>query len=111
MRKVFDGMKAGLEDALAYAKGDSSKGRAHRFMTSTVNVKAIRAKTGLTQVEFADTYAFSLSTLKKWETRVRVPDTSAKAYLAVIAQHPRIVRKVLSQSILGWVEEKGRKGR
>jgi len=94
-KKVFDDIKAGLEDAIAYARGDKSRGRAQTIMASKINVRAIRSRTGLTQEDFAQTYGFSLSNVKKWETGTREPVGPAKAYLAVIAKHPRVVKKVL----------------
>ncbi len=94
-KKVFDEIKAGLEDAVAYAKGDKTRGRAQTIIASKVNVKAIRSKTGLTQEGFAKTYGFSISNVKKWETGAREPVGAAKAYLAVIAKHPKVVKKAL----------------
>jgi len=49
-------------------RGDKTKGRAHYIITAEIDVKAVRQKTGLTQERFAQTYGFSLSTLKKWES-------------------------------------------
>ena len=45
----FNGIMAGLEDAIAFVKGDATKGR----VAAGVNVKAIRAKTKLSQAKFA----------------------------------------------------------
>lgn len=95
MSKAFDEIKTGMDDALAYVKGDKSKGRAHKILTSDIDVKAIREKTGLNQEDFAQTYGFSLSSLKKWENGIREPVGPAKAYLTVIDRHPLIVKKAL----------------
>lgn len=95
MSKAFDEIKTGMDDALAYVKGDKSKGCAHKILTSYIDVKAIREKTGLNQEDFAQTYGFSLYSLKKWETGTREPVGLAKAYLTVIEKHPRIVKKAL----------------
>ena len=46
----FQGIMAGLEDALAFVKGDASRGR----IVAGPDVKAIRAKTRLSQAKFAD---------------------------------------------------------
>lgn len=48
--KTFQGIMAGLEDAIAYAEGDTTKGRD----AAGPDVKAIRAKTRLSQAKFAD---------------------------------------------------------
>jgi putative transcriptional regulator len=50
MSKAFDKIAAGLTDAIAYAGGDTSKGR----VAAGPDVKAIRAKTKLSQTKFAD---------------------------------------------------------
>ena len=47
MSKAFDKIAAGLADAIAYAEGDKTKGR----VAAGPDVKAIRAKTRLSQVE------------------------------------------------------------
>lgn len=43
----FKGIMAGLEDAIAFVKGDTAKDRA----AAGPDVKAIRARTGLSQAE------------------------------------------------------------
>ena len=46
MTKAFDKIAAGLADAIAYAEGDTTKGR----VAAGHDVKAMRAKTKLSQV-------------------------------------------------------------
>lgn len=58
---VFEEIKAGMEDALAYVKSDKTKVRVHYLVPGPVDVKAVREKTGLTQEEFCRSYAFSPS--------------------------------------------------
>ncbi len=98
MTKVGEGILRSAQDALEYVRGDTSKGRAHTIINSTIDVKAIRAKIGLTQKKFAETYGLSLSTLKKWEAKISEPEGAAKAYLTVIAQRPNVVKKALQSS-------------
>ena len=45
MSKVFEEIKAGLDDAINHAKGKTSKAIIHK--PETINVKAIREKTGM----------------------------------------------------------------
>lgn len=97
MTKAGEGIMNGINDALAYVRGDKSRARTTIIDTS-VNVKKIRSKTGMTQERFAATFRLSLSTLKKWETGVREPEGAAKAYLTVISQHPDIVKKALKNA-------------
>ena len=46
----FKGIVASLEDAIAFVRGDTSRGR----VAAGPDVKAIRAKTRLSQAKFAD---------------------------------------------------------
>lgn len=88
----------GAREALAHARGKKI-GKAHFVITADIDVRAIREKLNLTQEAFAETYGFSLGTLKNWETGHRQPDGSAKAYLLVISQRPNVVRKALITAI------------
>lgn len=98
MTKAGDEILQGARDALAYVRGDKTKGRAHYIIAADIDVKSIREKTGLTQERFAESYGFSLSTLKKWESGNRHPEGPAKAYLMVIKEKPVIVRKALQEA-------------
>ena len=60
-----------------------------RIRIDPVNVKSIREKTGLTQQEFAQSFGFSLSTLRNWEQGAREPDGSARVLLKLIENDPR----------------------
>ena len=61
-------------------------------------MRAIRLSLKLTQEAFAEKHAFSLSAVKQWETKKRIPEGPTKAYLKVIEAHPNIVEKALSKS-------------
>jgi putative transcriptional regulator len=92
-KKAFDRIMEGLQDALAYAKGDASRvGRVHHVYP--VDVKTVREKTGLSQREFSATFRIPLSTLRKWEQREREPTGPARVLLHVIDRKPKIVLKV-----------------
>lgn len=52
------------------------------------HVPEIRKKTAMTQEEFAETFGFSLSTLRKWEQGSRVPTGAAMALLTIIDRNP-----------------------
>ncbi len=92
-KKAFDRIMEGLQDALAYAKGDASRvGRVYHVYP--VDVKAVREKTGLSQREFSATFRIPLSTLRKWEQHEREPTGPARVLLHVIDRKPKIVLKV-----------------
>jgi len=98
MTKAGNEILQGATEALEYLRGNTTKGRAHRIINSTIDVKFIRSKVGLTQEKFAETYGLSLSTLKKWEAKIAEPEGAAKAYLSVIAQRPDMVKEALQSS-------------
>ncbi len=60
-----------------------------------VDVKAIRSATGLSQGVFAARYRIPVGTLRDWEQGRKQPDTTARAYLHVIASNPEMVVKAL----------------
>ena len=63
MTKAFEKIAAGLADAIAYAEGHTTKGAA------APDVKAIRAKTKLTQARFAATLRVPVATIRDWNRR------------------------------------------
>lgn len=94
-RKVFDGLKAGLDDALAFAKGDSSRGRLYRV----TDVKALRESLAMSQEEFASAYHVPVGTLRNYEQRRRLPSGPAAAYFALIAHKPVAMRRLLREAL------------
>ena len=60
------------------------------------DVRAIRARLGMTQVTFAATFGFPLTTLRDWEQGRSRPDTATRSYLIVIEQRPEEVREALA---------------
>ncbi len=89
----------GAQQALAYLKGDKTKGRAYKVRNRDIDVKAIRERLHMTQEVFSETFAIPVSTLKKWETNIRVPEGPTKAYLTVIEKNPHAVKKALHSAV------------
>jgi len=94
--KAFDKIMDGLTDALAYAEGDKSRGKAHEVEVPTVDVRAARKKLGMSQDKFAEVFRISSSTLRKWEQGTRQPHGPARVLLTVIEKEPEAVRRALS---------------
>lgn len=95
MSRGASSIHRGLEEAVAYAKGRSSK-RAYRVhVPIRIDVKKIRKGLGLTQQVFAARFGFSINTLRHWEQGKRVPEGPTRAYLLVIARAPEAVQKAL----------------
>lgn len=60
--------------------------------------KRIRLGLDLTQEQFARRFEIALGTLRDWEQGVRMPDSTAKAYLRVIEADPDAIVEALSRS-------------
>ena len=60
-----------------------------------VDVKAIRAKSGLSQSEFAGRYGFNVRTLQEWELGRTEPPSAIRACLTVIDLFPETVERAL----------------
>lgn len=92
MKSAFDKIAAGLEDAIAYAKGDERRAR-----IATVNVKAVREATALTQAAFAKTYHFPIGTVRDWEQGRRNPDAGSAMLLKMIQADPKGVERIIAK--------------
>jgi putative transcriptional regulator len=60
-----------------------------------VDVKAIRAKLGMSQEEFAKTFSLNLAALRDWEQQRRMPRGPARALLQIIDREPAAARRAL----------------
>jgi putative transcriptional regulator len=76
-----------------------------RIMVPT-DVKAIRAKFGLSQEKFAKTFALSLATLRDWEQERRMPHGPARTLLQIIDREPAAVRRALAPKTARTVRER-----
>lgn len=94
-RKAFEKIMAGMEDALAYADGDTARGVAHRVEIQEVDVAALRKRLGLSQARFAATFGFSPKTVRNWEQGLRHPEGPARILLQVIDREPEAVMRAL----------------
>jgi putative transcriptional regulator len=94
-KEAFDKIMDGLDDALAYAKGDVSRGAAHTIQVPVPDVKAIRGKLGMTQPDFARAFRVSLGTVRNWEQGRRRPEGPALTLLGVIEKEPNAVLRAI----------------
>lgn len=95
MSKVAKSIRRGLEQAVAYARGEAEVRRYNVHVPERIDVRAIRTKLGMTQEEFAARFGFSVNTLRHWEHGKRQPEGPTRAYLLVIDRAPRTVEKAL----------------
>ena len=95
-RRAFDNIKAGLEDAIAIARGDADPATYRVHVPAEVDVKAIRQKLGMSQAAFARSFGFTLDAVQNWEQGRRRPEGAARAFLKVIEREPDAVRRALA---------------
>ena len=93
MKKTdFDGLVAGLEDALANAKGQPNPGTCETAVeVDRTFVAAARLEAGLTQQEFARAAGASLGTVRKRERGERSPSGAARMLVRILARDLALV--------------------
>ena len=89
--KAFEKIMAGMQDALAFAEGDATRGIEHKIELHEVDVVALRKRLGLSQARFAATFGFSPKTVRNWEQGLRHPEGPARILLQVIEREPEAV--------------------
>jgi len=97
-KNVADELMESMREVLAITKGEREPAAVHHFVLHPldVDVRAVRAATGLGRAEFARKYALDLRALQDWEQGRRRPDRAARAYLTVIARRPDAVEEALA---------------
>lgn len=75
------------KQALAIAQGEMPPSREFFYL----DVKQIRAKTGLTQHEFVKKLAISPKTLQNWEQGTRQPTGATKTLLRWLDKNPKLI--------------------
>jgi putative transcriptional regulator len=89
MATIFEEMMTGLNEADDFLAGETTGYKVS--VPAEIDVKAIRKKLKMTQSRFSDTFGFSLDAVKHWEGGRRTPESSARAFLTVIARNPNAV--------------------
>ena len=82
MSELFESIKKGAEEAVAWKQGKKTGARVRAY--SAMDVAKIRRKTKMTQKEFSESFSIPLSTLRQWEQGQRVPQGPAQALLRII---------------------------
>lgn len=95
MSTAFNSIKQSLEEAIDFSNGRKKGARV--FRPDSVNVKALRKKIRMTQVEFAASFENSLGTLRHWERGDREPHGPALVLLNLVQKEPQTILRVLSK--------------
>ena len=93
MRRVFDDIKEGLNQAIDYEKGN---GKAKVTVVaifpidsfSSKEIRSIRMATGLTQASFAKFMGVSIKTVEAWESGRNHPEGAACRLLSMTKNDP-----------------------
>ena len=88
----------GLEQAIAWTRGENDDVRVTLVHVPEVDVRAVRTRMGLSQAQFATKFGFPPATLRNWEQGRSRPDAPTRVLLAVIAKHPEAVEDVLRKA-------------
>ncbi len=88
----------GLEEAIAWTRGENDRARVTLVHVPTVDVRKVRKKMRLSQTQFAVKFGFPPATLRNWEHGRSHPDAPTRVLLAVIAKHPDAVEDVLRKA-------------
>ena len=70
-------------------------GHIHRVRVSAIS--ETRARTGLSQQEFAEVLGVSRRTLQEWEQGRRQPSGAARSLLAIASRRPEVLREILTK--------------
>ena len=86
---------ASARQALAHARGQDVPGF---VVWKSVDVRAVRQKTGLSQPKFAETFGLDVSAVRDWEQKRRLPERTAQILLRIIDKAPNVVIDVVNDA-------------
>ena len=90
----FESLKRGMAQAKSYLEDGARDGY---VVHSPVDIKAVRAKTKLSQQAFARTYGIEVAALRDWEQGRRKPDRAAQTLISIIDKAPDLVANLVSK--------------
>ena len=93
-KTAFDKIAEGLNEALAVAHGQ--RGGATLHMPPGMDVRAIRARTGLSQAAFASSFGFTVYQIRQWKQGRRPPLGAMRAYLLTIEHDHAVILSLLN---------------
>lgn len=91
----FSGLMAGLEEAIAYERGEAAETFARKRSLPDVNVAAVRGALGMTQRAFAEVLGVSCRTVEAWESGRSTPTPTAKKLIYLIQEDNSLVQKLV----------------
>jgi putative transcriptional regulator len=111
--RLFEDLRASLDEALKYARGEKADVIVHRVVPSRsdareariklglspsrTDAREARIKLGLSQREFASLVGAAVGTVRKWELGTRRPSGAARTLIEVIKNEPKAVRRAIAK--------------
>ena len=95
MRSLGKRLVQSAHEALDVARGEAIPSQYRLFIPDELDIKGVRHRLGMTQVQFSKTFGFPLATLRDWEQGRSTPDSAARSYLQVIDREPAAVERAL----------------
>jgi putative transcriptional regulator len=92
-KKLFSRLLESVKQADEIVRGERAPAR--EFVVDAAQVRAVRAATGLSQVQFARLIEVNIGTLRNWEQGLRTPTGPARALLKALKNRPADVVKAL----------------
>lgn len=100
----------GLQEALAYERGELTNVRVHTVEVTARSahverppwyapflIKEIRHKLSVSQAIFAEMLGVSASSVRAWEQGKREPDGPARRLLQIAEEHPEVFKSVVGE--------------
>jgi len=94
-KELFNDLVTSLKQAIAISRGEMAPSRVFVIEPDTVDARAAREKTGLSQSEFARLLRVKVKTLQNWEQHQRKPSGPAAALLTLASKNPKVVLETL----------------
>lgn len=88
-KQLFNDIVASMNEAIAITKGEQAPSRV--FTYERPDIKEIRAKTGLSQIQFAQKLNISPKTLQNWEQGTRTPTGPAITLMRILDKNPDLI--------------------
>lgn len=92
-KRALDRIAEGLAQAAAIARGEAVPGA---VVHEPPDVRALRARLGLTQPAFAARFGLPVGTVRDWKQGRAAPDQAARVLLRVIARAPDAVAQAVA---------------
>ncbi|MFA6015442.1 MAG: NadS family protein [Gallionellaceae bacterium] len=92
-KTLFEDLQQSLKEATSIRRGQLVAGRVTEVHAP--DAKAIRAKVGLSQSDFAQLIGVKVATLKNWEQHRRNPTGAAAALLTIVEKEPDAALRAL----------------